>query len=138
MFKSEIVSHATASAETNQFVLESLGVEHDGPVQYMVMKSEYAGERIYCALVGGEIVGNDVNLTPVGSGAYEALCSLPGDEITLYALSDDDEVMAQQVPEIIASHKTGARLCFISNNLVERQAQILRAFSLYSAKQLAA
>jgi len=103
-----------------------------------VMKSEFGGQEIYCALAGGEIVDNDVNLTPVGTGAYEALCSVPGDEIELYALSDDDEIMAEQVSGIIEQHMSGSRLCFISSNLVERQAQIMKAFSLNAGAQIAA
>ncbi|MBT4522751.1 MAG: hypothetical protein HOC23_22355 [Halieaceae bacterium] len=138
MLKSELVSDATASDDTNQFVLESLGLEHDGPVQYMLMRSEYADQIVVCALVGGEIIGNDLNLTPVGTGAYEALCLLPGDEVAMYALSDNDETMAQQIPNTIAEHKTGARLCFIGSNLVERQAQIFKAFALGDAKRIAA
>ena len=55
MLKSELVSDATASDDTNQFVLESLGLEHDGPVQYMLMRSEYADQIVVCALVGGEL-----------------------------------------------------------------------------------
>jgi|GEM_PF-2918370 len=138
MFKSEIVTHAAASAETNRLVLNSLGLEHEGPIQYMVLKSDVAGEEVFSALVGGEIVGDDINLTPVGTGAYEALCSLPGEEVQLFALSDDDEIMAQQVPGIIEQQRNGSRLCFISSNLVERQQQIMDAFSLVKAKNLAA
>ena len=87
MFKSEIVTSAAVSAETNRLVLASLENEHQGPVQYMVIKIECSGQEIYCALAGGEIVGDDINLTPVGTGAYEALSSLPGDEIQMFALS---------------------------------------------------
>jgi len=138
MFKSEIATNATASNATNQLVLNSLGLTHEDHIQYMVMKSEIGGEQIYCALAGGEIIDNDINLTPVGTGAYEALCSVPGDEIELYALSDDDEIMAQQVPGILEQHASGSRLCFISSNLVERQAQIMKAFSLNAGAQIAA
>lgn len=138
MFKSQIVEHAAATPETNRLVVASLGLEHQGPIQYMVLKSEFSGEQIYCALAGGDIVGNDINLTPVGTGAYEALCSLPGDEIQLFALSDDDEVMKQQIPGILEQQKTGSRLCFISSNLVERQQQIMNAFAMPTAQSLAA
>jgi len=138
MFKSEIVTSAAASAETNRLVLNSLGLEHQGPIQYMVLKSDVAGEEVFSALVGGEIIGDDINLTPVGTGAYEALCSLPGEEIQLYALSDDDDIMAQQIPGILEQQTNGSRLCFISSSLVERQQQIMDAFSLVKAKNLAA
>jgi len=139
MFKSEIAVNAHASAETNRLVLNSLGLDdHEGQVQYMVIKSEFSGEEIYCALAGGEIVDNDVNLTPVGTGAYEALCSLPGDEIAMYALSDDDSIMEQQIPGIMQQHKSGSRICFISDSLVERQTQIMRAFAMDDASQQAA
>lgn len=138
MFRSEIAVNARASAETDQLVLNSLGLEHEGHVQYMVIKSEFSGEEIYCALAGGEIVDNDINLTPVGTGAYEALSSIPGEEIALYALSDDDDVMAQQIPGIMEQHKSGSRLCFISDSLVERQAQIMQAFAMDPANQQAA
>ena len=138
MLKSEIVTNAAASAETNRLVLNSLGLEHEGPIQYMVLKSQFSGQEMYCALVGGEIVGDDINLTPVGTGAYEALCSLPGDDIQMYALSDDDEIMAQQIPGILEQQKTGSRLCFISSNLVERQRQVMSAFALTKARRLAA
>jgi len=138
MFKSEIATNATASIETNKFVLNSLGLGDSEHIQYMVMKSEFSGQEIYCALAGGEIVNDDINLTPVGTGAYEALCSMPGDEIEMYALSDDDDIMAQQVPGIIEQHTNGSRLCFISSNLVERQSQIMKAFSLSHGAQVAA
>lgn len=137
MFKSEIVTSAVATPETNRLVLDSLASGHQGPVQYMVLKSEYSGQEIYSALAGGEIVGDDINLTPVGTGAYEALSSLPGDEIQLFALSDNDEVMARQIPSILAQQKTGSRLCFISANLVERQQQIMNAFALPQVEGLA-
>lgn len=136
MLKSEIITDITASPETNKFVLESFGLEHAGQMQYMVMKSEIDGEKILCALAGGSIVGNDVNLTAIGTGAYEALDSLPGDDIQLYALSDDDDVMVEQIPSILEMQKTGSRLCFISNSLVERQQQIMKAFSLTSTTAL--
>lgn len=138
MFRSEIAVNARASAATDQLVLNSLGLEHEGHVQYMVIKSEFSGEEIYCALAGGEIVDNDINLTPVGTGAYEALSSIPGEEIALYALSDDDDVMALQIPGIMEQHKSGSRLCFISDSLVERQAQIMQAFAMDPANQQAA
>ncbi|MDP2560846.1 hypothetical protein [Psychrobium sp. 1_MG-2023] len=138
MFKSEMATNAHASAETNRLVLNSLGLDYQEEVQYMVIKSEFSGEEIYCALAGGEIVENDINLTPVGTGAYEALCSIPGDEVQLYALSDDDEIMAQQIPGILEQQKTGSRLCFISSNLVERQQQIMKAFSMRKGQKLAA
>jgi len=139
MIKSEMAVNAQASAETNQFVLNSLGLdEHEGHIQYMVIKSKYSEEEIYCALAGGQVTDSDINLTPVGTGAYEALCSLPGDDVEMYALSDDDEIMSQQIPNIIAQHKTGSRLCFISNTLVERQTQIFNAFALDDAAEEAA
>lgn len=130
MLKSKILTDISASPATNQLVLKSLGLDHSGPIQYMVMKSEIDGEEVLCALAGGKIVGNDINLTPTGTGAYEVLDSLPGEDIQLYALSDDDEVMALQIPSIIEKQKTGSRLCFISDSLVERQHQIMKAFSL--------
>ena len=134
MIKSEMAVNAQASAETNQFVLNSLGLEeHDGHIQYMVIKSKFSQEEIYCAIAGGQVTDTDINLTPVGTGAYEALCSIPGDDVAMYALSADDEVMAEQIPSIIAQHKTGSRLCFVSDNLVERQTQILSAFALDNA-----
>ncbi|WP_435274939.1 hypothetical protein ACMAZF_17080 [Psychrobium sp. nBUS_13] len=138
MFKSEIAANARASVETDQMVLNSLGLEHEGHVQYMVIKSEFSGEEIYCALAGGEIIDNDINLTPVGTGAYEALDSIPGEEIALYALSEDDDVLAQQIPGIMGQHKTGDRICFISDTLVERQSQIMAAFAMDNAGQQAA
>ena len=138
MFKSEIATNAVASAETNRLVLASLGIEHHGEIQYMVIKSDIDGQEIYCALAGGEIVDNDINLTPVGTGAYEALCSLPGDEIQLFALSDDDEIMAQQIPGILEQQAAGSRLCFISANLVERQQQVMNAFGMPKGHSLAA
>lgn len=138
MFKSEIATNAVASAETNRLVLASLGLEHHGEIQYMVLKSEVDGQDVYCALAGGEIVDNDINLTPVGTGAYEALCSLPGDEIQMFALSDDDEVMAQQIPGILEQQRAGSRLCFISSNLVERQQQVMSAFGMPKSRSLAA
>lgn len=136
MLKSEIIKDITASPETNKFVLETFDIEHAGQMQYMVMKSEIDGERIMCALAGGSIVGNDVNLTAIGTGAYEALDSLPGDDIQLYALSDDDDVMVQQIPGILKMQKTGSRLCFISDSLVARKQQIMKAFSLTDAATL--
>lgn len=138
MFKSEIVTNAAATPETNRLVLASLGIDHNGPIQYMVLKSEFSGQEIYCALAGGEVVGNDVNLTPVGTGAYEALCSLPGDDIQLYALSDDDDIMAQQIPGILEQQTSGSRLCFISSSLVERQEQVMKAFAMPKGQSLAA
>ena len=134
MIKSEMAVNAHASAETNEFVLNSLGLDaHEGHIQYMVIKSKYSNEEIYCALAGGHVTDSNINLSPVGTGAYEALCSIPGDEIAMYALSGDDEIMAEQIPDIIAQHKTGSRICFISDNLVERQPQILTAFALGNA-----
>lgn len=130
MLNSEIITDISASPETNKLVLESFGLKHAGHMQYMVMKSEINGEKIMCALAGGNIEGNDVNLTAIGTGAYEALDSLPGDEIQLYALSEDDDIMAEQIPGILEMQKTGSRLCFISDSLVERQQQIMKAFSL--------
>jgi hypothetical protein len=139
MIKSEMAVNAHASAETNQFVLNSLGLAaHDGHIQYMVIKSKYSDEEIYCAIAGGEVTETDINLTPVGTGVYEALCSIPGDEIAMYALSDDDDIMAEQIPNLIAQHKTGSRLCFISDNLIARQKQIFDAFALENAGQVAA
>ena len=134
MIKSEMAVDAHASAETNEFVLNSLGLENrEGLIKYMVMKSKFSNEEIYCAIAGGKITDSDINLTPVGTGAYEALSSMPGEEIEMYALSNDDEVMKEQIPAIIAQHKTGSRICFISENIVERQTQILSAFALDDA-----
>jgi len=134
MIKSEMAVNAQASVETNEFVLNSLGLEeHDGHIQYMVIKSKFSQEEIYCAIAGGQVTDTDINLTPIGTGAYEALSSIPGDDIEMYELSADDDVMAEQIPNIISQHKTGSRICFVSDNLVEREEQILTAFALENA-----
>lgn len=130
MYQSHLITDAAASDETNAIVAQCLGIKHDGPVQYLVFKTDTGQQQLLCCLSGGTVQEGEVQLTPVGTGAYEALESQPGNDIQLYVLKDDEASLADQVNKILQLHVTGDRLCFISDRLVERQALLTQLFNI--------
>ena len=130
MYQSQMITDAVVSDETNVAVCTSLGLSPQSPVQYMVFKTQLDDRSVTCCLAGGKVEGEEAHLTPVGTGAYEALQSISGNEIQVILLEDDDEAMKVQVSEIIANSTDGDRLCFISDKLVERQELLQSVFNL--------
>ena len=130
MYQSQMITDAVVSDETNVAVCTSLGLSPQSPIQYMVFQTQVGDKTYRCCFAGGTVDENNVNLTPIGSGAYEALQSLPGNDIQLFLLQDDEEALRSQVAEILDAHQDGDRLCFISDTLVERQALLSEIFSL--------
>ena len=130
MLKSQMLTDVFASDETNQLVCDSLGIQVSGALHFMVFRTDIGDQSFHCALAGGTVEDDEVVLTPVGTGAYESLESIDGNEIELYVLPTEEAAIREEIPALLATHKNGDRLCFISEQLVERRPMLNEVFNL--------
>ena len=138
MFQSQIIQGAYASEQRNQAVLESMGILHKGPIQYMVFKTQFENKEYYCCCSGGELIGSNVYFTPIGEGAAEALALLDvegndKDNIHVYSLQcQDDKSLQEQVKELLSPLPDRSRVCFVGDILGVLKGKIEQAFNVIS------
>ncbi|WP_199608850.1 hypothetical protein [Flocculibacter collagenilyticus] len=131
-FSSELITNVSASDETNNDILQMLGIDHDGEVQYHVYKTQLDDKSVFCCLSGGVIEDNEIVFTPVGLGAFEALTNVNSNNQDYFAeeLHVDNGPIKEQVEEILQRVPENAKVCFLGDITGELKEDIGKIFNL--------
>jgi hypothetical protein len=132
-FANTLVTNVTANPETNMAVLEMLEMETTQDVQYHVYEVAFGEKKIYCCLSGGVIENNEIQFTPVGLGAFEAMTNIDdGAEVEYFAdyISAEEGPISEQLIEIFAKVPNNARVCLIGDITGELKQGLAEHFKL--------
>jgi len=132
-FEQSLVTNVTANQDTNAAILEMLELAQDQVVQYHVYEVVYNDKRIYCCLSGGVIENNEIQFTPVGLGAFEAMTNISTEQAPEYfaeqILVQDGDV-ASQVEDVFGRVPNDARVCFVGDINGELKNELGKYFTL--------
>ena len=131
-FANTLVTNVTANPETNAAVLEMLEMDSRHAIQYHVYEVAYGEKKIYCCLSGGVIEDNEIQFTPVGLGAFEAMTNIEDDaEVEYFADAiDTDSSVADQLHQIFSKVPNNARVCLIGDITGALKAELATHFNL--------
>lgn len=132
-FANTLVTNVTANPETNVAVLEMLEMDPSQNVQYHVYEVAYNDKKIYCCLSGGVIENNEIQFTPVGLGAFEAMTNIPAEnEFEYYAdeLNLNEGSITEQIMAIFEKVPNNARVCLIGDITGALKQELSEHFSL--------
>lgn len=116
-FANTLVTNVTANPETNAAVLEMLEMDVNQEVQYHVYEVAYGEKKIYCCLSGGVIEDNEIQFTPVGLGAFEAMTNIEDNDAVEYFADaiDTNSSVTEQLHQIFSKVPNNARVCLIGD-----------------------
>lgn len=131
-FANTLVTNVTANPETNAAVLEMLDMDARHEVQYHVYEVAFNEKKIYCCLSGGVIENNEIQFTPVGLGAFEAMTNIEdGVDVEYFADAINTESsLAQQLDQIFSKVPNNARVCLIGDITGDLKAELADHFKL--------
>lgn len=132
-FAQVLLTNVTANQDTNHAILEILELEKDQQVQYHVYEVAYFEKQIFCCLSGGVIEDNEIQFTPVGLGAFEALTNIADDESSEYFAEQielTEDGIAAQIEAVFSRVPDKSRVCFIGNLNDEMQNELGKYFTL--------
>ncbi len=129
---SELMTNISASQETNQQIVEMLGMEHDGDIQYHVYHTQADDKEVYCCLSGGLVENNEIVFTPIGLAAFEALSQVSEQEDNFYAeeLKIENGSIKSQVEAVLKKVPSFAKVCFIGDMTGDLKESIAEIFPL--------
>ncbi len=131
-FANTLVTNVTANPETNAAVLEMLEMDINQDIQYHVYEVAYGEKKIYCCLSGGVVENNEIQFTPVGLGAFEAMTNIE-DGVTgeYYADAiDTNTSVTEQLHQIFSKVPNNARVCLIGDITGALKAELAAHFKL--------
>ena len=131
-FANTLVTNVTANPETNAAVLEMLEMDTSRDVQYHVYEVAFNEKKIYCCLSGGVIENNEIQFTPVGLGAFEAMTNIEdGTDIEYFADAiDTNSSVTEQLNEIFSNVPNNARVCLVGDITGALKAELSDHFRL--------
>jgi hypothetical protein len=131
-FANTLITNVTANPETNAAVLEMLEMDASQDVQYHVYEVAFGDKKIYCCLSGGVIENNEIQFTPVGLGAFEAMTNIDdGAEVEYFAdFVDSNSSVTEQLNEIFSKVPNNARVCLVGDITGELKEQLATHFRL--------
>jgi len=131
-FANTLVTNVTANPETNAAVLEMLEMDTSRDVQYHVYEVAFNEKKIYCCLSGGVIENNEIQFTPVGLGAFEAMTNIEdGTDIEYFADAiDTNSSVTEQLNEIFSKVPNNARVCLVGDITGALKAELSDHFRL--------
>lgn len=131
-FANTLVTNVTANPETNAAVLEMLEMDTSRDVQYHVYEVAFNEKKIYCCLSGGVIENNEIQFTPVGLGAFEAMTNIEGGaDIEYFADAiDTNSSVTEQLNEIFSKVPNNARVCLVGDITGALKAELSDHFRL--------
>lgn len=132
-FANTLLTNVTANPETNMAVLEMLEMEPTQDVQYHVYEVAFGDKKIFCCLSGGVIENNEIQFTPIGLGAFEAMTNISGEtEAEYFAdyISPEEGSVSDQLAEIFAKVPNNARVCLIGDITGELKQELAEHFRL--------
>ena len=120
MISSELIAN-TASEECTSAVLNMLRLKapEKGDVSYMVFDTQFEEKQLYCCWAGGQIVEQEIELTPIGVAAIEALSRVEADTregIELFVLTAGSaEALLAEIRAALAKVEDRSRVCFVGD-----------------------
>ncbi len=131
-FANTLVTNVTANPETNAAVLEMLEMDTNHEVQYHVYEVAYGEKKIYCCLSGGVIEDNQIQFTPVGLGAFEAMTNIEDEAGVEYFADaiDTQSSVSEQLHEIFSKVPNNARVCLVGDITGSLKAELADHFKL--------
>lgn len=131
-FANTLVTNVTANPETNAAVLEMLEMDTTRDVQYHVYEVAFGEKKIFCCLSGGIIENNEIQFTPIGLGAFEAMTNISDSEGVEYFADaiDTNSSVTEQLEEIFTKVPNNARVCLIGDITGELKAELADHFKL--------
>ena len=133
MFAQTLLTNVSANEDTNNIILDLLELENDQDVQYHVYEVAYEGKRIFCCLSGGIIENNEIEFTPVGLAAFEAMTnivSIHQPEYYAEEISLENGDVAKQLEAVFQRVPDYARVCFVGNINDELREELSKHFTL--------
>lgn len=130
--RSRLLRGAYPTPETAAALREAMGVAPDAEILPMVFEVALNDKTVYACWSGGEIVGDDVQMTLAGRGAFEALLSLPYGRKTLILqqLKLGRTPLRDKVHAAIEAAPEGAKICFFGDLAGELDGHMHRAFNV--------
>ena len=132
-FNQSLVTNVTANQDTNAAILEMLELAQDQVVQYHVYEVAYKAKRIFCCLSGGVIENNEIQFTPVGLGAFEAMTNIYTEREPEYFAEQiviAGGNLSAQIEEVFERVPNDARVCFVGDINGELKAELGKYFTL--------
>ena len=131
-FANTLLTNVTANPETNAAVLEMLEMDTNQDVQYHVYEVAFGDKKIYCCLSGGVIENNEIQFTPVGLGAFEAMTNIEdGADVEYFAdFVDTNSSVTEQLNDIFTKVPSNARVCLVGDITGELKEQLATHFRL--------
>ena len=132
-FANTLVTNVTANQDTNIAVLEMLKMDVNQDVQYHVYEVAYEDKKIFCCLSGGVIEDNQIQFTPVGLGAFEAMTNIKTEAEFEYFADEINKAngsISTQIEEIFARVPNNARVCLIGDITGELKDELSKYFKL--------
>jgi len=132
-FYQSLVTNVTANQDTNAAILDILELEQGQEVQYHVYEVAYKEKRIFCCLSGGVIENNEIQFTPVGLGAFEAMTNITAEQEPEYFAEHivvEGGNLSAQIEEVFERVPNDARVCFVGDINGELKDELGRYFTL--------
>ncbi|GAA0290904.1 hypothetical protein [Psychrosphaera haliotis] len=131
-FSQVLLSDVTANKETNQAILEMLDINEAHDLQYHVYEVAFGDKQIFCCLSGGVIENNEIQFTPVGLAAFEALTNIKEmPEAEYFAdFINTEKNIAEQIETVFARVPNGAKVCFVGDITGELKEELSKFFTM--------
>ncbi|WP_299270812.1 hypothetical protein [uncultured Psychrosphaera sp.] len=132
-FANTLVTNVTANQDTNMAVLAMLEMDVNQAVQYHVYEVAFGDKMIFCCLSGGVIEDNEIQFTPIGLGAFEAMTNIKTEvEFEYFAdeINKSNGNISDQIEEIFTRVPNNARVCLIGDITGELKDELSKYFKL--------
>lgn len=132
-FANTLVTNVTANQDTNMAVLAMLEMDVNQAVQYHVYEVAFGDKMIFCCLSGGVIEDNEIQFTPIGLGAFEAMTNIETEvEFEYFAdeINKSNGSISDQIEEIFTRVPNNARVCLIGDITGELKDELSKYFKL--------
>ncbi len=132
-FANTLVTNVTANQDTNIAVLEMLEMDTTQKVQYHVYEVAFEDKKIFCCLSGGVIEDNEIQFTPIGLGAFEAMTNIEAEAEFEYFADEINKAngeISEQIEQIFTRVPNNARVCLIGDITGELKEELSKYFKL--------
>ncbi len=131
-FSQVLLSDVTANQDTNQAILEMLDINENHELQYHVYEVAFGDKQIFCCLSGGVIENNEIQFTPVGLAAFEALTNVKKENECEYFADFIDTAanISEQIETVFNRVPSGSKVCFIGDITGELKSELSKYFTM--------
>jgi hypothetical protein len=132
-FAQVLLTNVTANNDTNKAILNMLELPEEKEVQYHVYEVAYNEKQLFCCLSGGLIDNNEIQFTPVGLGAFEAMTNIQTESEPEYFaefISLENGDLWAQIEEVFERVPDQSRICFVGDLNDDLKLQLAKYFTL--------